>query len=80
MSNGIEAQMGSNKVGISVKSLQSNAASVVVVVSACVFLLALLIQLFDISSAWLVGGGIFTLITAIVAAALGQPAGRGNAG
>lgn len=75
MSNGVGVKEGSKEVGISVKSLQSNAASVVVVVSACVFLLALLIQLFDISSAWLVGGGIFTLITAVVAAALGQPAG-----
>jgi len=70
MSNGIGEQAGSKKVGISVESLQSNAVLVVVVVSACVFLLALSIQLFDISSAWLVGGGISTLIAAIVAAAL----------
>jgi hypothetical protein len=70
MSNGIGEQAGSKKVGISVKNLQSNAVPVVVVVSAYVFLVALSIQLFDVSSAWLVGGGIFTLIAAIVVAAL----------
>jgi hypothetical protein len=71
MSNEIGAQAGSKKVGISVKSLQSNAVPVVVVVSAFVFLLALSIQLFDVPSVWLVGGGISTLIAVIVAAALG---------
>jgi hypothetical protein len=70
MSNGIGAQAGSKTVGISVKSLQSNAIPVVVVVSVVVLLLALLIQLFDVPAIWLIGGGISTLIAVTVAAAL----------